>query len=510
MDISQLTNTLAQFLVRAAAAGVVLLIGWIIAKVVQWLIAKLLSWLRLDDRIGKAAGDQKIPKVQDVVAKLAYYLVLLIAVVGALQVLGLTAITDPLNVMVTAVLAYLPSLVAGVIVIVIAWLVATILRAIVRRLLETFNADKKVNEAADLKQRPISRAVSEAVFWLIWLLFLPVILETFGLSNLVTPVTTLLNQILAWIPNLIVAAIIVLVGGFVARIVQVIVANFFEAIGTDRLSERVGLTKYLGKQTLSKLIGLVAFIILLIPIITAALQALSLTALTAPLTAMLTGILLAIPTIIVAAIVILVAYFVGRVVGDLVAQLLEGLGFDNVLVRLGLARVGPASDRSPSRVVGFIVMVAIVLAAALGALTILRLDALANLLSDFLVFAGRVLVGLLIFGVGLWIATWVSNFVLGSSWPRKNLLALAGRVTVIVLSLAIALTHMGLADSIIALAFGVPLVGVALAIGLAFGLGGREAASTQINAWQATFNRVDDVPAAPPAIGAAPTEDKPL
>jgi hypothetical protein len=198
------------------------------------------------------------------------------------------------------------------------------------------------------------------------------------------------------------------------------------------------------------------------------------------------------------------------VVGDLVAQLLEGLGFDNVLVRLGLARVGPTTDRSPSRVVGFIVMVAIVLAAALGALTILRLDALANLLSDFLVFAGRILIGLLIFGIGLWIATWVSNFVLGSDWPRKRLLALTGRVTVIVLSLAIALTHMGLADSIVALAFGVPLVGVALAIGLAFGLGGREAASKQINEWQATINRVDDVPAAPPAIGAAPTEDKPL
>jgi hypothetical protein len=164
-------------------------------------------------------------------------------------------------------------------------------------------------------------------------------------------------------------------------------------------------------------------------------------------------------------------------------------------------------------VVGFIVMVAVILGAALGALTILRLDSLAVLLSDFIVFAGRILIGLLILGIGLWIATWVSNFVLSSDWPRKRLLALAGRITVIVLSLAIALTQMGLADSIIALAFGVPLIGVALAIGLAFGMGGREAAGKQIDQWQDSLERVDDQPAvpvsAPPAIGSAKSADQP-
>jgi hypothetical protein len=494
MDTTQLLNDVGQLLLRVLAAGLVLLIGWIIAKIVATLIAKLLKWLRLDERIGRAAGDEKVPKLQDIISGIIYYIILLFAVAGALQVLGLTALTAPLNALLAAVFAFVPTLIAGVAVIVIAWLVATILRAIVRRLLDAANVDKRLNDAANLKQRSISRAVSEAVFWLIWLLFLPIILGTFGLTSLVAPVMTILGQIFAWIPNLIVAALIILVGGFVARIIQVIVTNFFAAVGADRLADRVGLAKYMGKQTLSGLLGLLTFIVILIPIITAALEALGLESLTAPLTAMLASILTVIPAIIAAVVVIVIAYFVGRVVGDLAANLLEGIGFDAVLVRLGLARDVPTSDRTPSRVAGFIVMITIVLAATLGALTILNLGSLAVLLSAFIVFAGRILIGLLVFGVGLWLATWVWNFVLSSNWPRKRLLAAAGRTSVVVISLAMALAQMGLADSIIALAFGAPLLGVALAIGLAFGLGGRDAAGRQIGQWQDSLKRVDDQP----------------
>jgi hypothetical protein len=282
------------------------------------------------------------------------------------------------------------------------------------------------------------------------------------------------------------------VGWFIARIVQRIAASFFAALGTDKLSERIGLSKYMGKLTLSALIGYVVFILIMIPIIIAALEALNLTALTAPLVAMLTAVMTAIPVIIVAVLVIIVAYFVGRVVGDFVAQFLAGLGFDNVLVRLGLAKAGTKTARTPSQVIGWLVMIAIILSAALAAFTWLRLDPLAQLLSGFIVFAWQILMGLLIFGVGLWIAGWVSKFVLESNWPRKYLLALVARVAVIVLSLAMALTTMGLADSIVALAFGVPLVGVALAIGLAFGLGGREVAARQLEQWQNSMKNVDE------------------
>jgi hypothetical protein len=312
-----------------------------------------------------------------------------------------------------------------------------------------------------------------------------------GLTALIAPVMNLLNQLLGWIPNLIVASAILVVGWFIARIVQRIAASFFVALGTDKLSDRIGLSKYMGKMTLSALIGMVVFVLIMIPIIVAALEALGLTALTAPLVAMLTAVMVMIPVLIVAVLIIIVAYFVGRVVGDFVAQFLAGLGFDNILVQLGLAKTGPAGKRTPSQVVGWLVMLGIILAAALSAFTMLNLDPLAQLLTGFIVLVGNIIIGLLMFGVGLWLATWASNFVLESGWPHKQLLALVARVGIIVLALFMALTQMGLATSIINLAFGIPLIGVALAIGLAFGLGGRETAAKQLDEWQVQMKDVD-------------------
>jgi hypothetical protein len=491
MDLSQTLNNIGQLLVQVLYAVVVLFVGWVVAKIVAALVGKLLHWLKLDERLGKAAGETKVPQLEKLLTLIAYYLILLFAVIAALQVLGLTIITQPLNAMLNAIFAYIPYLIAGGVVIFIAWLVATILRAIVRGFLESTKMDKRIGDAADLKEWPLARAIGEVVYWLIWLLFLPIIFAALGMQNLIAPVMNLLNQLLGWIPNLIVAALILIVGWFIARIVQRIAVSFFAALGTDKLSDRIGLSKYMGKMTLSALIGMIIFVLIMIPIIVAALEALGLTVLTAPLVAMLTAVMVTIPVLIVAAIVIVVAYFVGRVVGDFVAQFLTGLGFDNILVKLGLAKDDAKTTRSPSQVVGWLVMVGIILAAALSAFTMLHLDPLAQLLSGFIVLVWQIILGVIIFGVGLWIATWASNFVIESGWPHKYLLALVARIAIIVLSLAMALSTMGLASSIVALAFGVPLIGVALAIGLAFGLGGRETAAKQLEQWQVSMKDVD-------------------
>jgi hypothetical protein len=491
MDLSQTLSNIGQLLVQVLYAVVVLFVGWVIAKIVAALVGKLLHWLKLDERLGKAAGETKVPQLEKLFTLIAYYLILLFAVIAALQVLGLTIVTQPLNTMLNAIFAYIPSLIAGGVVIFIAWLVATVLRAIVRGFLESTKMDKRIGDAAAVQDWPLARAIGEVVYWLIWLLFLPIIFAAFGLTALIAPVMSLLSDLLGWIPNLIVAALILIVGWFVARIVQRIAVSFFVALGTDKLSDRIGLSKYMGKMTLSALIGMIVFVLIMIPIIIAALEALGMSTLTAPLVAMLTAVMVAIPVLIVAVLIIIVAYFVGRVVGDFVASFLAGLGFDNILVRLGLAKEGPKDKRTPSQVVGWLVMIGIILAAALSAFTMLHLDPLAQLLTGFIVLVSQIIIGLIIFGVGLWVATWASNFVIESDWPHKYFLALVARIAIIVLSLFMALTQMGLANSIITLAFGVPLLGVALAIGLAFGLGGRETAAKQLDQWQVSLKEVD-------------------
>ena len=88
-------------------------------------------------------------------------------------------------------------------------------------------------------------------------------------------------------------------------------------LGLDRLSARVGLARTLGPDGLSGLVGLLAYILILIPAVIGALEALGLEALTAPLTAMLTEFLAVIPLLFFAAVVLAISYVVARLVADL-------------------------------------------------------------------------------------------------------------------------------------------------------------------------------------------------
>ena len=130
-------DNIGQLLIQVLYAVVILIVGWIIAKLVAVLVARLLHWLRLDERVSKAAGANKVPRLEKLLTLIAYYLILLFAVVAALETLGLTVVTQPLNALLNAVFGSYSDLIAGGAVIFVAWLVATILRAIVRGFMES-------------------------------------------------------------------------------------------------------------------------------------------------------------------------------------------------------------------------------------------------------------------------------------------------------------------------------------------------------------------------------------
>jgi hypothetical protein len=481
---SDFLPALGGLLLRLVAALIVLFIGWLVARWLGKLTTKLLHRFNVDDKTADWAGEEEdIPQVEEGVGKLVYYVLMLFVLVAFFEVLGMSLITEPLNALLAAIGAFIPSLIAAGALAVAAWIIASILRGITRRALHAAGVDKRVAETTDSKSMPISKALAEAVYWLVWLIFLPPILGALGLDSLVAPLVSMFNEFLGYIPNILAASIIVLVGWFVAKIVRRVVTSFLVAIGTDKFSDRIGLGKMLGEQNLSGLLGLLTFIVILIPVSIAALEALQMTALTAPLSSMLESIFLAIPAILVAAVVLLVAYIFGKLLADLVTNLLEGIGFDNILVNLGVSKEPMTGRVTPSQIVGWLVLLGVMVMATLGATSILNFPALSLVVTQFLAFTWRIVVGLVIFGVGLWLANVLANAIEATDWPQKRLATIFTRVTVIVLAGAMALSQMGLADSIISLAFGLTLGGIALAVALAFGLGGRDVAERELESW---------------------------
>jgi len=411
---------------------------------------------------------------------------MLFVLIAFFQALGLTLITEPLNQLLVQVFRYAPRLLGAGLLLLLAWVLASLLRHLVSRALSVAKIDERFGSQVGLEEEervPLTKTLADAVYWLVFLLFLPAVLSALALEGLLEPVQGMIDKVLGFLPNIFAALLILAIGWLLARIVQRIVTNLLAAVGADQLSERVGLAPVLGKQRLSGLLGLVLYILILIPVLIAALNALALEAITRPATNMLDTILGALPVIFAAGLVVAIAYVVGRVVAGLIINLLTGVGFNTILVRLGLGKRPAEGERTPSEIVGYLVMVAIMLFASIEALRLLGFESVAELVIQFTVFAGQVMLGLIIFGLGLYLANLAARAVRASGAAQAGLLALATRISILVLAGAMALREMGLANEIINLAFGLLLGAIAVAVALAFGLGAREIAARELEGW---------------------------
>lgn len=486
--VDQIAQSLGIHVSNLIAALIVLVVGWILALIISSLVKKALERTGWDERIAnKAYGDTaKRIDTSKWISKIVYYILLLFVFVAFLQVLGLTTVIVPLNEFLNVIFAWLPRILAAIVLAAIAWLVAYTAKRIVLAALKASGVDERVSGPAELPQKevPISHSVAEAVYWLVLLLFLPMILDVLGIGGLLAPIQLMLAELLAFLPNLLAAVIILVVGWFIARILRRIVTNLLIALGSESFSERIGLSKALGEKGLAGLIGLLVYILVLIPVLLAALQALELEAITVPVSNMLNQILNALPALLAAALILAIAYILGRILADLVVNLLTAMGFDSILQRLGL-KVEPSEGRkTPSQMIGILVLATVMLFAIIEAARMLDFVLLADLVTEFMVFAGHVILGLIVFAIGIYLGNLAYNAVMSSGIDHARLLAQTARIAIFVFAGAVGLNQMGIADEIINLAFGLLLGAIAVAVALAFGLGGREAASREIENWR--------------------------
>ena len=492
MDISEavdrIIGTVSAYVPNLVAALAILILGWLIASIVAAIVRSALRRTHLDDQLAAwITGREKAAEGQSErwIGRAVFYLLMLFVLVAFFQTLGLTVVTQPLNELLVQVFQYAPRVLGAGVVLLVAWIVASILRAVVARGLRLIRIDERLRAVnGDAAGIPIPQALGDAAFWLTIVVFLPAALGALALEGLLAPVQGAIDQVLGFVPNVFAAAVILLIGWVLARIAQRITAGVLAGVGIDRVADQVGGGRLLGQQRLSALLGLLVYALILIPTLIASLDALELSALTGPAVNMLGTILGAVPAIFGTAIVLALAYVLGRVVAGLVAGLLAGVGFDNILTRVGIARAPAAGQRTPSRIVGDLVLMAIILFASIEALRLLGFVLVAELVAEFLVFAAQVLVGIVIFGVGLFLANVAATTIRASAVDQAGLLAVAARVAILTLAAAMGLRQMGIAGEIVNLAFGLVLGAVAVAVALAFGLGGRDVAAEQLRVWR--------------------------
>jgi hypothetical protein len=476
----QIYESVGSYIPQLIGALVILIVGWLIAFIISNLVRRLLKRTDLDNKLVSWVTVEKAPNVEQGVGRVVFWLIMILVLIAFFQALGLTLITDPLNQLVSKILYYLPQLFGAGILLLIAWITATILRMIITRVMGAAKLDERVGgqiDATDQKTIPLTKTIGDVVYWLIFLLFLPAVLGTLKLEGLLDPVQSMLDKFLGFLPNLLAAGLIGVIGWFVARIVCQIVTSLLAATGGDRLSERIGIAP------LSKIIGLTVYILIIIPVFIAALNALALDAITEPASNMLNLILGAIPAIFAAAIVIVIAYMIGKVFVGLITDLLTSMGFNTILKRLGVGGKPQEGERTPSEIVGYLALVAIMLFAIFEASSLLGFKALSEVMKELTVLGGHIILGLVIFGLGLYLANLASKTIQSGGTAQADLLSKIAMIAIILLAGSIALRYTGLANEIINLAFGLILGAIALALAISFGVGGRDLAARKLEEW---------------------------
>ena len=501
------------FMPNLLAAIAILILGWIVATVVAFGVRGLLKRTQLDNRLaawimGQRPGE-KPPQTERWVAAAVYWIILAFVLVAVLNALQLQAVSDPLNRFLGEIFVYLPRLGGALVLLVVGWAVATVARLAVIRGLRRFNLDERLAQplqqesaagevgtegtaaksegGAEVAPFLLNEALGDALYWLVLLFFLPLILDTLNLRGPLQPVQNLLDQILSMVPRILGALIIGVVGWFLARIVRGIVSNLLVAAGANRLGARFGIPQ------LAQIVGTVVYILVLIPAVIAALNALEIRAISDPAVAMLEQVLRAIPRIAGSALILAVFYWLGQFLAGLATQLLQVAGFDRLAAGLGWplapAPEAPAAEgelvkrRTPSEIAGLVVWVGVVLFGAVPAVELLQFAALTDIVQGLLLISGRVLIGALVFGIGLYLANLAHSMIKSLGNPSSGVLAQAARVAILVFVGAMALQQMGVATDIVVLAFGLVLGAIAVAVALAFGLGGRDVAAEQIRQW---------------------------
>jgi hypothetical protein len=394
----------------------------------------------------------------------------------------------------------------AIVILIVTWILAAIVKWAIGKLVTKVPALQR--DGGNGQQ--IGKSVGQIAGLIVWLLGLIAVLQLFELDQVLSPLQGLLDGIFAFLPNIIGAGFIFFIGFVFAKIAKQLIQTALNAVDLTKLTSKFrslgdkatgvadgsgdagrpqpDVTQQQAAQgqpgqpqqpgyapnpnaeanaKISNLIGNLVFGVIIIVVAISALQVLGIKAISDPAQQMLQIFLNAIPVIIAAGILLTIGFVIAKFLGNLLEQILEGIGTDKAISEIGIVPEGT----SASNVITRIVQVAIMIFFAIMATRMLGFPEITNILNEILDLGGSVLFGAAIIAAGFLIAAIIGKFI------TNNLASKVLRYSAIALFIAMGLRYMGLADSIINLAFGAVVIGGAAAAALAFGLGGRDAAA---------------------------------
>lgn len=199
----------------------------------------------------------------------------------------------------------------------------------------------------------------------------------------------------------------------------------------------------------------------------------------------------AIPKVLGFVLIVLAGWFLASLIEKGLAAILRTIRFNELSERAGLGdfvrKMG--MDTDAAGMIGLVVKWFVRLIALVVAFDALGLTAVSDVLQSFLMWMPNLVVALVVLVIGGLAARGLSNVVRGTATEagitNANLLAKIASVMVWVFAVVVAVNQVGIAVELVNILFTAVVGALALGLGLAFGLGGRETAAEILSKWYA-------------------------
>ncbi|NNC87966.1 MAG: mechanosensitive ion channel [Akkermansiaceae bacterium] len=258
---------------RYLAALLIFFVGRFLAKAAGRIAGKSAARAGLDARLSKYVGTEG-NSFSALVAKLFYYLLLLFVLIFALDFAGLNQVTQPLSNVFSKVFGFLPNLLGAGIIFFLGYVLAKVVRSIVQNVLAAAKLEQRIGMASG--SNSLTNAIATVAFCLILLVITPAALAVLGIDEISAPILGIVNSITEAIPRILLAAALIAVGVFIARIVRNLVVNLLKGLGADTFPSRVGVSiPATGSRSVSEISGLVVFISIIVLISASAIDVLN-------------------------------------------------------------------------------------------------------------------------------------------------------------------------------------------------------------------------------------------
>ncbi len=198
------------------------------------------------------------------------------------------------------------------------------------------------------------------------------------------------------------------------------------------------------------------------------------------------GVIGFVPNLVVAIVIILVGWGIGMLFGRVVSQVVKAIKVDEALRKAGvedfLAKGGLSLNSGSF--LGGLVKWFIMLVFLIGAFDVLGLSQVTVFLRDILNYLPQVIVAVLILIAAGLVADAMKRIVLSSAMSAEvssaPFLATVTKWVIWIFAILVALSQLGIASALVQTIFTGLVVALSLGLGLAFGLGGQEAASRMV------------------------------